>query len=132
MQYLHTELHSVPLAHVVPLSASGVQHDEPLFGPSRQRPLSDADEQLDEDDDPDEEDEEVAPLVPPEEVPPEVVPPELEPPPSSDEEQAATVTRRRRAEETEAMRAMFMPPRHGPEDGVAPNSNELRRFLAQP
>jgi hypothetical protein len=110
-----------------------MQQELPLFGPSVHCPFSDEDEQL-ELDEPDV----VAPDVPPEvppDVPPDVppeVPPELEPPPSSDEEHAAIETAKRRAEESEAIRAMFMPPRHGPSNDVASISTPGRRFRDHP
>lgn len=89
-----------------------MQHDFPLFGPSVQRPFSEADEQLVLEEVPDELD------VPPEgvpDVPPEGGLPELEPV-SSDDEQAATETATRRTEESIVMRAVFMYPRTQPLD----------------
>jgi hypothetical protein len=123
LQYSQTLSQSVPDLHVV--SSSGMQHDLPFAGPSRQRPLSEEDEQVCSDDEPDvvppppppdgrplvlpvegvPSSEDVPPVLP--EVPPELVSPELEPL-SSLEEHAATMTARRRDEESEAMRAMFM------------------------
>ena len=85
-----------------------MQHDVPFFGPSVQRPFSEADEQLVFEEVPDELD---VPDVP--DVPPELVPPELEPL-SSDDEHAATETATRRTDESEVMRAMFMTPRTRP------------------
>jgi hypothetical protein len=142
LQNLQTLSQSVPALHVMPWSSSGMQQDLPLFGPSVQRPLSEADEQL-----VDVEPElDVEPLVPPlvplpevplvpplvPLVPPDVVPPELEPLPSSDEEHAATETAKRRETETEAMRAMFMARGHGRSADVAPISGDARRFHGPP
>jgi hypothetical protein len=163
---------SVPLLQVIPCSSSGMQHDFPLAGPSRQRPFRAADEQLvlelepelevappevdpPEVDPPEVDPPEVDPpellppelppdVVPPELVPPDDVPPELEPVPS--DEHAATLTAKRRAEESDAMRAMFMrvprlgkgaavaarAPRHGPPAEVASNSAGGRRFCDSP
>jgi hypothetical protein len=163
LHHSQTVSQSVPLLQVIPWSASGMQHDLPLAGPSMHRPFSAADEQLvlelepelevdpPEVDPPDVDPPEVEPpelfppelppdVVPPELVPPEVVPPELEPVPS--DEHAATPTAKRRAEESDAMRAMFMrvprlgkgaavaarAPRHGPSPEVAPNSYAGGRF----
>ena len=100
-----------------------MQHDVPFFGPSVQRPFSEADEQLVFEEVPDELDVPDVPDVPPELVPPELVPPELVPPElvppeleplSSDDEHAATETATRRTDESEVMRAMFMTPRTRP------------------
>lgn len=86
-----------------------MQHEEPLLGPSRQRPLSDADEQLVEL----EPLELVDPLEPLEPVPldPLELPVDpLEPLSSSlEDEQAAEETAKRKTK-TDAMRVVFMSP----------------------
>jgi hypothetical protein len=140
-----------------------MQQDLPLLGPSRQRPFSAADEQVlllpellppellpPEPLPPELLPPELLPpellspeLVPPELVPPELLPPELEPVPS--EEHAATLSAKRRAEESEAVRGMFMvvlvwkgaafaarAPRHRRLSDVAPKSGRGRRFQAWP
>jgi hypothetical protein len=177
LHHSQTVLQSVPLLQVIPWSASGMQHDLPLAGPSMQRPFKAADEQLVlepelEDDPPDDAPPELPPdddppddappelppeLVPPElppelvppELPPELVPPELVPPelvPVPSDEHAAALTAKRSAEESEAMRAMFMgvprlgkgaavaarAPRHGPPTEVASISVAPRRFRDRP
>lgn len=99
MQKRQTLLQSVPAAHVFPSSLSGMQHDASLFGPSRQRPLREADEQLVELDPL----ELVDPLDPLEPVDP------LEPLSSSLDEQAAAETAKRKTK-ADAMRVMFMSP----------------------
>jgi hypothetical protein len=130
LHHSQTVSQSVPLLQVIPWSASGMQHDLPLAGPSMQRPFKAAEEQLVlvpelELDPPELDPPELPPeldppelppeldppedppdVVPPELVPPDDVPPELEPVPS--DEHAATLTAKRRAEESDAMRAMFM------------------------